>query len=60
MVGALISVGRGDISCEDILFMLRNPSEKSWNQKCQVAQADGLFLKSVNYGDVPIVRGAFS
>lgn len=60
MVGALVSVGRGVIKPEDIIWMLNNPSEKNWNSKATVMGPNGLFLKHVNYSNVPVLRGYLS
>ncbi|CAG7820436.1 unnamed protein product, partial [Allacma fusca] len=59
IVGSLISYGQGVISYEDILYMLKNPSPQNWNPKSVVASSHGLFLKSVNYKEIPVLRGPF-
>jgi len=60
MVGTLLGIGEGKLEPTDILFMLQNPSEKSWNPRCQAASSAGLYLKSVNYKDPVVLRGYLS
>jgi tRNA U38,U39,U40 pseudouridine synthase TruA len=60
MVGALLGVASGVINTQDLLFMLENPSDQNWNPRVSTASADGLFLKSVNYINVPVLRGPLS
>jgi len=59
MVGALLGIGSGVVTENEIRFMLENPKPQNWNTKCNTALADGLYLKSVNFAnDVPVIRGS--
>ena len=63
MMGALISIGNGSATEEDIQFMLSNPNDKNWlASKMRSASPDGLFLKTVNYKGLEnfIERGPYS
>lgn len=56
MVGALLGIGKGEITEKELKFMLENPSRQHWNNKCSMVSSYGLYLKSVNYQDIPILR----
>jgi len=60
MVGALLSVGNGKIESKDILWMLNNPSEQNWIQKCSTMNPEGLYLQSIRYATLNILRGPLS
>ncbi|XP_065321656.1 tRNA pseudouridine synthase A-like [Gordionus sp. m RMFG-2023] len=49
MVGALLSLGIGKISIEDIRYMLDNPDIENWNPRILMAPANGLYLADVKY-----------
>lgn len=60
MVGILLGVGRGIISSNDILQLLSNPNDSSWPGCISGSLPEGLFLKSVNYKHIDILRGPLS
>jgi tRNA U38,U39,U40 pseudouridine synthase TruA len=55
MVGALISVAEGNISVEEIQYMLENPSKHSWNNKITVVPPYGLYLTQVEYDPLELM-----
>jgi hypothetical protein len=52
MVGAVIAVGRGKISVDDVAFMLDKPNPYGgWNDRAQTATPGGLYLLDVEYDE---------
>ena len=60
MVGILLSVGSGFIQPAVILNLLQNPKHDTWPPGVTAAVAEGLFLKSVNYKNMKVLRGYLS
>lgn len=48
-VGALLAVGQGKVTSEEIQLMLRVPSHLSWNPRIVPAPSHGLYLWQVDY-----------
>jgi tRNA U38,U39,U40 pseudouridine synthase TruA len=60
MIGVLLGVGRGTIESSIILNMLSSPKQRIWPPSISSTLAEGLFLKSVNYKNIDILRGPLS
>jgi len=57
MIGTVLAVGAGTIRSEEIIDMLQSPNPQNWNNRCASADPEGLFLKSIEYKNLEVLRG---
>ena len=52
MVGTVVAVARGRLTCEQLRYMLDNPSHESWlKMNVGHTNAEGLYLKEIEYDE---------
>ncbi|KAK9501717.1 hypothetical protein O3M35_012392 [Rhynocoris fuscipes] len=49
IVGALLAVGQGRLSAEDIKLMVNNPDNNPWSERATVVPGYGLYLTKIDY-----------